>query len=114
MALDYSAPSSEEITLEERFLLQQTDGLGKLSRFELEFVCGSFTSLFLRVQMRNEGLMLPHAQASSRRGYDLDGLVVIAPFRGSKLENYRASWRSRGVVSGCTDIILDRHGRLWE
>ncbi|GBP08314.1 hypothetical protein EVAR_78791_1 [Eumeta japonica] len=34
--------------------------------------------------------------------------MVMAPFRWSKLE----SWRSREVVSGYTDIILDRHGRF--
>ncbi|GBP83353.1 hypothetical protein EVAR_35446_1 [Eumeta japonica] len=52
------------------------------------FVRGSFTPLFLRVQVRDGGLMLPHARASSRRGYDPDGPVVMAPFRGSKLEKF--------------------------
>ncbi|GBP69302.1 hypothetical protein EVAR_57546_1 [Eumeta japonica] len=32
--------------------------------------------------------MLPHARASSRRGYDPDGPVVMAPFQGSKLEDF--------------------------
>ncbi|GBP75521.1 hypothetical protein EVAR_58802_1 [Eumeta japonica] len=32
--------------------------------------------------------MLPHARASSRWGYDPDGPVVMAPFRGSKLEEF--------------------------
>ncbi|GBP44958.1 hypothetical protein EVAR_84449_1 [Eumeta japonica] len=32
--------------------------------------------------------MLSHAGASSRRGYDRDGPVVMAPFQGSKLEDF--------------------------
>ncbi|GBP40366.1 hypothetical protein EVAR_86512_1 [Eumeta japonica] len=32
--------------------------------------------------------MLPHARLFSRRGYDPDGPVVMAPFRGSKLEEF--------------------------
>ncbi|GBO98975.1 hypothetical protein EVAR_70223_1 [Eumeta japonica] len=39
-------------------------------------------------KVRDGGLILPHARASSRRGYDPDGLVVMAPFRGSKLEEF--------------------------
>ncbi|GBP26494.1 hypothetical protein EVAR_85996_1 [Eumeta japonica] len=31
---------------------------------------------------------LPHARASSRWGYDPDGPVVMAPFQGSKLEDF--------------------------
>ncbi|GBP17301.1 hypothetical protein EVAR_17789_1 [Eumeta japonica] len=31
---------------------------------------------------------LPHARASSRRGYDPDGPVVMAPFQGPKLEDF--------------------------
>ncbi|GBP12781.1 hypothetical protein EVAR_6110_1 [Eumeta japonica] len=38
--------------------------------------------------MRDRGLMLPQARASSRRRYDPDGPVVTAPFRGSKLEEF--------------------------
>ncbi|GBP58156.1 hypothetical protein EVAR_86318_1 [Eumeta japonica] len=32
--------------------------------------------------------MLRHARASSRHGYDPDGPVVMAPFRGSKVEKF--------------------------
>ncbi|GBP19610.1 hypothetical protein EVAR_102159_1 [Eumeta japonica] len=32
--------------------------------------------------------MLPHARVSSRRGYDLNGPVVMAPFRRSKLGEF--------------------------
>ncbi|GBP63505.1 hypothetical protein EVAR_49560_1 [Eumeta japonica] len=53
-----------------------------------QFVRESSTSLFLRVQVRDRGLMLPHARASSRRGYDPDGPMVIAPFWGSKFEEF--------------------------
>ncbi|GBP01155.1 hypothetical protein EVAR_99342_1 [Eumeta japonica] len=31
---------------------------------------------------------LPHARVSSRRGYDPDSPVVIAPFQGSKLKDF--------------------------
>ncbi|GBP60833.1 hypothetical protein EVAR_35381_1 [Eumeta japonica] len=53
-----------------------------------QIVRESSTPLFLRVQLRDGGLMLPHARASFRRGYDPDGLVVMAPFGGSKLEEF--------------------------
>ncbi|GBP46775.1 Protein SDA1 homolog [Eumeta japonica] len=48
----------------------------------------SSTPFFLRVQVRDRVLTLPHARASSRRGYNPDGPVVMAPFRGSKLERF--------------------------
>ncbi|GBP62180.1 hypothetical protein EVAR_42497_1 [Eumeta japonica] len=50
------------------------------------FVRGSSTPLFLRVQMRDGRLMSPHARVSSHQGYDPDGPVMMAPFRGSKFE----------------------------
>ncbi|GBP22494.1 hypothetical protein EVAR_78672_1 [Eumeta japonica] len=37
------------------------------------------------------GLMLPHARASSRQGYDPDGPVVMAPFRGSNSWSFLVS-----------------------
>ncbi|GBP54300.1 hypothetical protein EVAR_32647_1 [Eumeta japonica] len=37
------------------------------------------------MQVRDGGLMLPHARASSCRGYDSDGPVVMALFQGSRL-----------------------------
>ncbi|GBP41079.1 hypothetical protein EVAR_32901_1 [Eumeta japonica] len=55
-------------------------------RYLATLVRESSTRLFLRVQVRDGGLMLPHARTSSRRGYDPDGPVVMAPFQGSKLE----------------------------
>ncbi|GBP36131.1 hypothetical protein EVAR_4275_1 [Eumeta japonica] len=47
-----------------------------------------FHTLFLRVQVRDGGLMLPHSRTSSHRGHDPDSPVVMAPFRGSKLEEF--------------------------
>ncbi|GBP79332.1 hypothetical protein EVAR_99555_1 [Eumeta japonica] len=49
---------------------------------------GSSAPLFLRVQVRDGGLMLPLARASSRRGYDHDDPMVMAPFQRSKLEAF--------------------------
>ncbi|GBP32476.1 hypothetical protein EVAR_24640_1 [Eumeta japonica] len=54
----------------------------------LAFVRGSSALLFLRVRVRDGGLMLHNARTSSRRGYDPDGPVVMAPFQGSKLEAF--------------------------
>ncbi|GBO99175.1 hypothetical protein EVAR_481_1 [Eumeta japonica] len=51
------------------------------------FVRGSSTP-YLRVRVRDGGLMLPHARASYRRGYDPDGPVVMVPFQGSILEDF--------------------------
>ncbi|GBP89297.1 hypothetical protein EVAR_65280_1 [Eumeta japonica] len=47
-----------------------------------------FHTPFLRVQVRDVRLMLPHARASFRWGYDPDGPVVMAPFQGSKFEEF--------------------------
>ncbi|GBP98155.1 hypothetical protein EVAR_101304_1 [Eumeta japonica] len=38
--------------------------------------------------MRDGGLMLPHARASSRRGYDPNGPLMMVPFKESKLEEF--------------------------
>ncbi|GBP15918.1 hypothetical protein EVAR_12505_1 [Eumeta japonica] len=54
----------------------------------VQFDRASSTSLFLRVQVQDGRLMLPHARAASRREYDPDGPVVMAPFQGSKLEDF--------------------------
>ncbi|GBP68301.1 hypothetical protein EVAR_4900_1 [Eumeta japonica] len=85
----------------------------------------SSTPLFLRVQVRDGGLMLSHARASSCRRYDPDGPVVMAPFQGSKLEDFlsqpeinrscqwvhrhrlrpsRPSLESDGEVVGCRSV----------
>ncbi|GBP60601.1 hypothetical protein EVAR_50965_1 [Eumeta japonica] len=41
---------------------------------------------------------LPHVRTSSRRAYDPDGLVVMAPFQGSKLEDFP---RQPGIKRTC-------------
>ncbi|GBP06236.1 hypothetical protein EVAR_3584_1 [Eumeta japonica] len=43
---------------------------------------------FLGRRCGTEDLLLPHARASSRRLYDPDGPMVMAPFRGSKSWNF--------------------------
>ncbi|GBP70449.1 hypothetical protein EVAR_41595_1 [Eumeta japonica] len=116
-------PSQPSLGMMVKWWVAAPSGLEKLDHGEprrsgktttiprLVFVRGSSTP-YLRV--RDGGLMLPHIRASSRRGYDPDGPVVIFYLGGPNLKNSRASWRSRGVFSGYTDIILDRYGRLWE
>ncbi|GBP63234.1 hypothetical protein EVAR_56615_1 [Eumeta japonica] len=64
-----------------------TDRTVKGSAIWRRFVRGSSTP-YLWLRVRDGGLMLPHARASSRRGYDPDGPVAMAPFEVSKLEDF--------------------------
>ncbi|GBP89926.1 hypothetical protein EVAR_63753_1 [Eumeta japonica] len=54
--------------------------------------------------------MLPHARAPSRRGYDPDGPVVIAPFQGCKLEDFprqpeiKRSWYTVGTPTSSSTV----------
>ncbi|GBP52813.1 hypothetical protein EVAR_39351_1 [Eumeta japonica] len=62
-----------------------------------------------------DDLLLPHARASSHRGYDPDGSSGDGPLSGIQfMEFSRFNRRSRGGVSGFTVIFLDRQGQLWE
>ncbi|GBP30406.1 hypothetical protein EVAR_18205_1 [Eumeta japonica] len=47
-------------------------------------------------------------------GYDPDGSVVMASFRGSKLEEFPSQQEIKRSCQWVTDIILDRYCRLWE
>ncbi|GBP78741.1 hypothetical protein EVAR_54553_1 [Eumeta japonica] len=81
-----------------------------------EFVCSWVVAAFFSGRRcGTEELLLPHARASPRRGYDPDGFSGDGPLTGVQfLEFSRFSRRSRGGVSGFTVIFLDRHGRLRE
>ncbi|GBP56367.1 hypothetical protein EVAR_43306_1 [Eumeta japonica] len=73
-----------------------------------------FHTLFAGADVGRKIYWLPHTRASSRRGYDPDGPMVMAHFGGTNLEISQVSRRSKGVVSKYNIIFLDRHGRLWE
>ncbi|GBP79373.1 hypothetical protein EVAR_59217_1 [Eumeta japonica] len=71
------------------------------------------------MQVRDGGLMLPHARASSRRGYDPDNPVVMTPFQGSKLEEFpsqpeikRSCQKSPETVTGRFPFLLPGRRRL--
>ncbi|GBP14913.1 hypothetical protein EVAR_75488_1 [Eumeta japonica] len=60
-------------------------------------------------------LLLPHARASSRWGYDPDGSSGDGSISGVQIVKFlESAGDPEGGVSGFTVIFLDRHGRLWE
>ncbi|GBP64678.1 hypothetical protein EVAR_47694_1 [Eumeta japonica] len=87
------------ITCTHELHISQTRGRGRVLRIlsVRAFVRGSSTP-YLRVRVRDGRLMLPHARASYRRGYDPDGPVVMAPFHGSKFEDFP---RQPKIKSSC-------------